>query len=38
VLFKGNGIAYVWPDIVGILVLGVALFAVSIRRFARLTR
>jgi ABC-2 type transport system permease protein len=38
VLFKGNGLAYVWPDIVGILVLGVALFAVSIRRFARLTR
>jgi ABC-2 type transport system permease protein len=38
VLFKGNGLAYVWPDIVGILVLGVALFTISIRRFARLTR
>jgi len=38
VLFKGNGVAYVWPDIVGILVLGVALFTISIRRFARLTR
>jgi ABC-2 type transport system permease protein len=38
VLFKGNGLAYVWPDIVGILVLGMVLFAISIRRFARLTR
>jgi ABC-2 type transport system permease protein len=38
VLFKGNGVAYVWPDIAGILLLGVALFAVSIRRFARLAR
>jgi ABC-2 type transport system permease protein len=38
VLFKGNGLAYVWPDVVGILVLGVVLFAISIRRFARLTR
>jgi ABC-2 type transport system permease protein len=38
VLFKGNGLAYVWPDIVGILVLGVVLFAISIRRFARLAR
>jgi ABC-2 type transport system permease protein len=38
VLFKGNGWAYVWPDVVGILGLGMVLFAVSIRRFARLTR
>ena len=38
VLFKGNGLAYVWSDIAGILVLGVALFAVSVRRFARLAR
>ena len=38
VLFKGNGLAYVWADIVGILVLGIALFIMSIRRFARLTR
>jgi ABC-2 type transport system permease protein len=38
VLFKGNGLAYVWPDIAGILVLGVVLFAVSVRRFARLAR
>jgi ABC-2 type transport system permease protein len=38
VLFKGNGLAYVWPDIVGMLVLGLALFTISIRRFGRLTR
>jgi ABC-2 type transport system permease protein len=38
VLFKGNGLAYVWQDIAGILALGVALFAISVRRFARLTR
>jgi ABC-2 type transport system permease protein len=38
VLFKGNGLAYVWGDVVGILVLGVVLFAISIRRFARLAR
>jgi ABC-2 type transport system permease protein len=38
VLFKGNGLADVWPDIAGILALGVALFALSVRRFARLTR
>jgi ABC-2 type transport system permease protein len=38
VLFKGNGLADVWPDVAGILVLGVALFAISVRRFARLAR
>jgi ABC-2 type transport system permease protein len=38
VLFKGNGLADVWPDVAGILVLGVVLFALSIRRFTRLTR
>lgn len=38
VLFKGDGLAYVWPDVVGILALGVLLFAISIRRFARLAR
>jgi ABC-2 type transport system permease protein len=38
VLFKGNGIAYVWPDVLGILALGVALFLVSVRRFARRVR
>ena len=38
VLFKGNGLAYVWPDVLGILALGVLLFAISIRRFARLAR
>jgi ABC-2 type transport system permease protein len=38
VLFKGNGLAYVWPDIAGILVLGVALFALSVWRFRRLVR
>ena len=36
VLFKGNGLGYVWPDVVGMLLLGLALFTVSIRRFARL--
>ncbi len=38
VLFKGNGLADVWPDIAGIVVLGLALFGISIRRFARLVR
>jgi ABC-2 type transport system permease protein len=38
VLFKGNGLGYVWQDVLGILVLGVALFLLSIRRFARLVR
>ncbi len=38
VLFKGNGLAYVWPDIAGILVLGVALFTISVRRFTHLAR
>jgi ABC-2 type transport system permease protein len=36
VLFKGNGMADVWPDVLGILTLGLALFAISVRRFARL--
>src|SRR6266542_5504259 len=36
VLFKGNGLAYVWRDVAGILVLGVVLFGVSVRRFSRL--
>jgi ABC-2 type transport system permease protein len=38
VLFKGNGLAYVWPDVAGILGLGVVLFGISVRRFARLAR
>jgi ABC-2 type transport system permease protein len=38
VLFKGNGLTDVWPDIVGILLLGVALFAISVWRFGRLLR
>jgi ABC-2 type transport system permease protein len=38
VLFKGNGLAYVWQDVLGILGLGVALFAISVHRFARLVR
>ncbi len=38
VLFKGNGLADVWPDIAGILALGLALFAISVCRFARLAR
>jgi len=38
VLFKGDGLADVWPDIAGIVVLGLALFAISISRFARILR
>jgi ABC-2 type transport system permease protein len=38
VLFKGNGLTYVWSDIAGILALGVALFLISVRRFERLVR
>jgi ABC-2 type transport system permease protein len=36
VLFKGNGLAYVWHDILGILVLGSGLFAFAVWRFRRL--
>ncbi|MEN2994674.1 MAG: ABC transporter permease [Thermodesulfovibrio sp.] len=35
VLFKGNGIRYVWHDIVGIIILGVALFSFSVWRFRK---
>ena len=38
VLFKGNGLAYVWQDVAWILLLGVVLFLLSVRRFARLVR
>jgi ABC-2 type transport system permease protein len=38
VLFKGNGLADVWTQIVGVLALGLALFGLSVQRFARLTR
>lgn len=38
VLFKGNGLGYVWHDVAGILALGVALFLLSVRRFAILVR
>ena len=38
VLFKGNDLAYVWRDVAGILVLGVALFGISVWRFGRLVR
>ena len=38
VLFKGNGLAYVWQEVVGILALGLAIFLMSVRRFARLVR
>ena len=34
-LFKGNGLAYVWPQVAWILGLGVAVFTVSVRRFSR---
>jgi ABC-2 type transport system permease protein len=29
VLFKGNGFFYIWPDIIGILIMGVLLFSFS---------
>lgn len=35
VLFKGNGLAYVWHDILGILVLGAAIFGLSLWGFRR---
>ena len=38
VLFKGNGLAQVWPDVVGILVLGGAMFGIAVWRFRRLFR
>lgn len=36
VLFKGNGVAYVWHDILGIFALGALMFGCSIQRFRRL--
>ncbi|WP_427551899.1 ABC transporter permease (plasmid) [Methylomonas sp. MS20] len=36
VLFKGNGLAYVWHDIFGIVVLGALMFGFAVRRFKRL--
>ncbi len=36
VLFKGNGFAYVWQDVLGILALGGGLFAFAVWRFRRL--
>jgi len=33
VLFKGNGVAYVWHDVLGILVLGTLMFGLSVWRF-----
>jgi ABC-2 type transport system permease protein len=38
VLFKGNGLAFVWRDIVGILALGSAMFGLSMWGFRRLYR
>ncbi|MDP3028704.1 MAG: ABC transporter permease [Deltaproteobacteria bacterium] len=35
VLFKGNGLAYVWHDIIGIIVMGALLFGFSRWWFAR---
>jgi ABC-2 type transport system permease protein len=36
VLFKGNGLADVWTDVLGILAIGLTVFTLSVRRFARL--
>jgi ABC-2 type transport system permease protein len=38
VLFKGNGLFYVWPQLAWILALGVAVFTISVRRFSRVVR
>jgi ABC-2 type transport system permease protein len=35
VLFKGNGIVYVWKDIVGIIFMGILLFSFSIWWFGK---
>lgn len=36
VLYKGNGLAYVWQDILGILIIGSLMFGLSVWRFRRL--
>ncbi len=36
VLFKGNGLIYVWHDVLGIIVLGSIVFCLSMWRFGRL--
>lgn len=36
VLFKGNGLAYVWRDLCGIVGLGSVMFVVAVLRFRRL--
>lgn len=36
VLFKGNGLRYVWHDIVGMVILGAVMFGVAVWRFRRL--
>ncbi len=38
VLFKGNGLADVWTDVVGIVVIGLAMFGWSVARFRQLVR
>lgn len=35
VLFKGNGIKYVWQDILGIVLIGAVLFGFSVYRFRK---
>ena len=35
VLFKGNGVKYVWHDIIGIVILGAFLFGFSVWRFRK---
>lgn len=35
VLFKGNGLKYVWHDIIGIVILGAFLFGFSVWRFRK---
>lgn len=38
VLFKGNGIRYVWQDILGIVILGTLIFSAAVWRFRTLVR
>jgi ABC-2 type transport system permease protein len=38
VLYRGAGLDVVWPQLVALIAIGAALFAVSLRRFRRFLR
>jgi ABC-2 type transport system permease protein len=38
VLFRGAGLAVIWPQLAALLVIGAALFLFSLRRFRRFLR